>query len=306
MKQRALWRRGGWKRQTTAYIMAFPALFFFVLYLIYPLVIAFRMSLYDYTGIGPLTDFVGWANYKEAISNSSFIGALRNNFVLMGVEFIVSTVLAFGLAYLLFRGIFGWHVFNVILFLPYIIPLSVSAVIWSLIYEPTIGLLNQLLGELGLTALQHTWLGGTSTALGSVIGVWVWRTLPFNLIILFGAMIKIPGELLEAARIDGASGMRIVRNIIFPLTIPTIALLAVISIANDFRAFDIVWIMTQGGPAGLTEIASSFVYKVGFQENHYGYANAVAFLVFVVVIVFVALIALLQRRSFSSEKGESR
>ncbi|RKP54456.1 sugar ABC transporter permease [Cohnella endophytica] len=306
MRQSPLSRKGGWKRQAIAYCMAFPALFFFVLYLIYPLIIAFRMSLYDYSGIGPLKDFVGWANYKEAMRDSSFFDALSNNFTLMGVEFAVSTLLAFILAYMLFKGVFGWRAFNVILFLPYIIPLSVSAVIWSLIYEPTIGLLNQLLGDLGLKGLQHTWLGGTSTALGSVIAVWIWRTLPFNLIILFGAMIKIPGELLEAARIDGASGFRIVRHIIFPLTIPTIVLLAVISIANDFRAFDIVWIMTQGGPAGLTQIASSFVYKVGFQENHYGYANAVAFLVFVVVTAFVALIALLQRRSFSGEKGGFR
>ncbi|OCT12815.1 hypothetical protein A8709_20975 [Paenibacillus pectinilyticus] len=286
-----------------AYLMIFPAMFFFILYLVYPLFKSFHMSLYNYSGVGPLTKFVGMDNYAQVFKDDHFYQAMQNNFVLMASEIIVSMTVAFLLAYLLYKGVYGWKIFNVILFLPYIIPLTVSAVIWSLIYEPTIGLLNQALGAVGLQSLQRIWLGKPDTALFSIIIVWIWRTIPFNMLILLGTMLKIPKDLIEAARIDGAHGWRIVWHLILPLVMPTILLLCVISIANDFRAFDIVWVMTQGGPADATEIASTLVYKVGFQQNKYGYANAIAFVVFIVVTVFVAIISLL-RSQLMKQKGD--
>ncbi|MFC4597547.1 carbohydrate ABC transporter permease [Cohnella hongkongensis] len=279
--------KASWKEMGLAYLMIFPALFFFVLYLIYPLFKSLRMSLYDYSGIGSLTDFVGLANYAEALADKQFYNAMANNFTLMAIELVVSLTVAFVLAYFLYRGVFGWKFFNVVLFLPYIIPLSVSAIIWTSIYEPNIGLLNTFLDKIGLDSWKRVWLGSTDTSLYSVIAVWIWRTIPFNMLILLGAMLKIPKEMIEAARIDGCSGLRIVRYLIVPLTAPTIGLLFILSVAYDFRAFDMVWVMTQGGPADSTQIASTLVYKLGFSQNEYGYANAIAFLVF----AFVAAVA---------------
>ncbi|MFB9278848.1 carbohydrate ABC transporter permease [Cohnella cellulosilytica] len=279
--------KASWKEMGLAYLMIFPALFFFVLYLVYPLFKSLRMSLYDYSGIGSLTDFVGLANYVEALADKQFYNAMANNFTLMAIELVVSLTVAFILAYFLYRGVFGWKFFNVVLFLPYIIPLSVSAIIWTSIYEPNIGLLNTFLDKIGLDSWKRVWLGSTDTSLYSVIAVWIWRTIPFNMLILLGAMLKIPKEMIEAARIDGCSGFRIVHYLIVPLTAPTIGLLFILSVAYDFRAFDMVWVMTQGGPADSTQIASTLVYKLGFSQNEYGYANAIAFLVF----AFVAAVA---------------
>ncbi|MFC3799610.1 carbohydrate ABC transporter permease [Cohnella sp. GCM10012308] len=283
------------KKQLLAYAMIFPALFFFVLYLLFPLVKSLQMSFYDYDGVGPLSDFIGFGNFAEGFRDSRFYEAMGHNWILMAVELVVSMCVAFALAYFLFQGVFAWKWFNVVLFLPYIIPLAVSAVIWSLIFEPTIGMLNQLLAAVGLDSWQRVWLGSQDTSLLSVILVWVWRTIPFDMLILLGSLLKIPKELLEASKIDGCTGLRSIWHIILPLMLPTIMLLSIISIANDFRSFDIVWIMTQGGPIGSTEIASTLVYKLGFQENHYGYANAVAFMVFVIVTAMVGLVGLLLR-----------
>ncbi|WP_221226825.1 carbohydrate ABC transporter permease [Paenibacillus baekrokdamisoli] len=254
------------------------------------------MSFYDYDGIGKLDHFIGLDNFAEGFKDQRFYQAMSNNLILMFAEMAVSMSIAFVLAYFLFRGVFAWKFFNVVLFLPYIIPLAVSAVIWSLIFEPTIGMLNNFLGLIGLKSWQQVWLGSPNTSLFSVILVWVWRTIPFNMLILLGSLLKIPKEMIEASKIDGCTGIKTVWHIILPMMLPTIMLLLIISIANDFRSFDIVWIMTQGGPIGSTEIASTLIYKIGFKENHYGYANAIAIMVFVIVTVLVGLVSLILRK----------
>jgi len=294
------------KKQMLAYAMIFPAMFFFTLYLVFPFAKSLQMSLYDYDGVGKLERFVGFGNFAKGFGDLRFYEAMSNNLILMIAEMTISMSIAFLLAYFLFRGVFAWKWFNVVLLLPYIIPLAVSAVIWTLIFEPTIGMLNQLLEAAGLASWRQVWLGDPHTSLFSVILVWIWRTIPFNMLILLGSLLKIPKDLIEASKIDGCTGIRTVWHIILPLMLPTIMLLSIISIANDFRSFDIVWIMTQGGPIGSTEIASTLVYKIGFQENHYGYANAIAIMVFVVVTALVGAIGLIIRRANGQNERSER
>lgn len=268
--------------------MITPAMFFFVLFLLYPAFKAVDISLHEYSGIGRMTNFIGIRNYVDSLKDKAFFEAILNTLKFTGLDLLFTLSIAFVLAYVMFRKIPGWGFFKTALFIPYITPIIVASLIWRFIYEPNMGTLNTVLDMTGLGTLKHTWLGEYETAFGAVMVSWVWRQFPYHMLILYSAFMKIPEELMEAARIDGAGEGTIVMKIILPSVMPTLAVCMTFIIAMGFRAFDMVWILTQGGPGTTTGISSIFIFTQAFVLNKYGYANAVALEVFAVVggIVF--------------------
>lgn len=287
-----------WRENWIAWVMILPAMLLFFLFMIFPIFKAFHYSLYDYEGIGPLKPFVGLDNYLKGLTDPKFYNAMKNNAVLAVSDILITITVGFFLAYFLARKAFGWRFFNIALFIPFIVSVVVVAIIWKAVYEPTNGLLNNFLHLLGLDSWRKIWLGLPDTALYAVIATWAWKGVPFAMMILFGSILRIPADLFEAAKIDGAREWHLIRLIVFPLTMPTILLLIVLTISNDFRVFDLIWVMTQGGPLSSTEIATSYVYKQGFELNHYGYANALSFIVMLVLFCTVGIMSrLLQRKA---------
>lgn len=289
------------KENLTGYSMIIPAMFFFFLFLVFPVFKAIQISLYDYSGVGKMTDFIGLDNYMKSILDIEFFMSILNTLKLVVFDLIISTMVGFFLAYALFKRIGGWKFFSVALYIPSIVTVVVSGLIWRQIYEPNQGLLNSILRSLELDGLAKIWIGDMDIAMNSVIIAWIWKTIPFIMLILYSAMVRIPEELFESARIDGASEWNIIGKIVFPCMMPVIGVLTVLTIATDFRAFDMVQILTQGGPGNATEIATLYVYKMAVSIGEYGYANAVAVEIFFIVGILVfLLVGLLRKIGFSN------
>lgn len=248
------------------------------------------MSFYDYSGIGALDKFIGLKNYTTAFSDEIFLESVCTTLKLVVYDLIFTLSIGFLLAYMLYRRATGWKFFSVALYIPAVVPITVAGLIWRQIYETTQGLLNTTLGMVGLEALQQPWLGIYDTAFGSTVVAWVWRAIPFAMLILYSSMLKIPSDLLEAARLDGANEGHIISHIIFPQLLPMISVLTVNTIANDFRGFDMVYVLTGGGPGTTTQLTTLYIYKVAQKFFKYGYANALGIIVLVIVLILLGII----------------
>lgn len=284
------------KESIPAYILIAPTIAVFIIFLYIPLVNAFKISLFDFKGYGSMDKFVGLENYKYVIGDRVFWNSVGHTITLIGFDLLLSITIGFLLAYALFRGIKGKRVFHVAFFIPYLISMVVVGCIWKIIYDPMIGPLNQILGMLGLDSLRHSWLSEQGTALGSIIVTWIWRTIPFNMLILYANIMSLPTDYLEAAELDGASAWQRIRYVILPYLAPTFITLAILTITNDLRAFDMVWTMTKGGPGGATEVITSYVYRKAFSSQRFGIASTASIIMMAMMIVITAISQLTKRR----------
>jgi ABC-type sugar transport system permease subunit len=201
----------------------------------------------------------------------------------------MSVAVGFVLAYFLFLRVRGWRALQVVFMIPYITPAVVTALLWQFILEPTGGLVNSALRAIGLDALAGSWLTGTSTALGSVSLVQIWVTAPFAMLLIFGSMTALPVEVFESAAIDGAGHLRRMVYVALPMLKSTIILVSLVLTVSLFRSFDLVYLLTRGGPVNSTTIATLYVYVTAFVNNKYGYANALG-IVLGLLLVAVAII----------------
>lgn len=284
------------KESVPAYLLIAPTIAVFIIFLYIPLFNAFKISLYDYKGYGSMDDFIGLDNYKEVLGDKAFWESMWHTFTLIGVDLVVSITIGFLLAYVLFRGIKGKNFFNTAFFIPYLISMVVVGCIWKIIYDPTIGPLNQVLEMIGLGNLSHAWLADQSTALGAVIVTWIWRTIPFNMLILYANIMSLPSDYLEAAELDGASAFQRIRYVIIPYLGPTFVTLMMLTITTDLRAFDMVWTMTEGGPGGATEVITSYVYREAFSSQKFGTASTASIIMMAIMILVTGLSQLAKRR----------
>ena len=271
-------------------LMILPAMVPFTLFLVLPLVVAAWYSVHEYSGFGGIGEFIWFDNYIRAATDAELWASLWRNLFLAGSTLVLSVGGGFVLAFFLYRRVAGWRFLQVALFLPYVLPIAVTALLWTFIYEPNLGLLNSAFNAIGLDSLTGLWLSDPDAALPSASLVWAWRMTPFTMLLLFGAMLRISDEVIEAAQIDGASERRMMTNIVLPLVMPTVWLTCLLVVVTTFRTFDLMWILTQGGPSGSTRIATLYLYEQGFNFNNYGYANALGFVVAVLVAVPVSLI----------------
>ncbi len=269
-------------------LMAIPAVALLAVFVVWPVVVAGEYSTTSASGFGD-KDFVGLENFARLAVDQRFYASLARNVVFAAVVVAGSVVIGFVLAYLLFLRVRGWRVFQVLFMIPYITPVVVTALLWQFMLEPTNGLVNTALRSVGLGALAGPWLTGEATALGSVSLVQIWVTVPFAMLLIFGSMIALPDEILEAAELDGASHLRRMVGIVLPMLRSTIVLVVIVLTVQLFRSFDLVYLLTKGGPIGSTTIATLYVFVTGFVNNEYGYANAVG-IVLGLVLVAAALL----------------
>ncbi len=269
-------------------LLALPAVVLLVLFLIWPIVTSLQYSFTSASGFGDMSP-VGGANYARAIGDSDFWASIGRNVVFALIVLVSSVVIGFMVAYLLFLRVRGWGHLQVILMIPYIMPVVVTGLLWQFILEPEAGLVNTGLRKIGLGFLAGPWLSGQTTALGSVAIVQAWVTIPLAMLLIFGAMISIPTEVIEAADLDGAGHLTKMVRVVFPMIRPTVMLVAFVITLQLFRSFDLVYILTKGGPIESTTIATLYVFVQGFINNEYGYANAVG-IVLGLMLVVLALI----------------
>jgi raffinose/stachyose/melibiose transport system permease protein len=265
-----------------------PAVALFVLFVLLPICIAAYYGLFNWSGYGPLSDFTGVHNYKLVLSDPVFRGSLLHNVIIAVLSLLVQLPISIALALLLNRRMRGGTFLRLAVFAPYVLSEATTAVLWLLILQPG-GFVDQVMRAVGLGGLIHPWLADPAIVLYTLFAVVTWKYIGFGIILLLAGLQGIPAELREAAAIDGASAWQTTRRITLPLLGPTIRIWAFLSIIGSLQLFDIVWIMTIGGPANASSTMVTYMIQNGFRSLEFGYGSAVAVILFVVSFVFALL-----------------
>ncbi|MBE1488694.1 carbohydrate ABC transporter permease [Plantactinospora soyae] len=261
-----------------------PALILYVLFVLLPIGLAVYYSLYKWNGLGPLTEFIGFDNYRRALDDEVFRGAITHNGIIVVLSIAIQGLVGIGLALLLNQRMRGRAALRAVYFAPYILSEVVTAVTWLLMLQPD-GLVDTLLRAVGLGDLIELWLADTSVVLYTMFVVITWKYIGFAIILFLAGLQAIPQELIEAAAIDGAGRIQTIRRITLPLLGPTIRIWAFLSIIGSLQLFDLIWIMTLGGPANASNTMATYMIDRGFQRYEFGYGSAVAVILFVISFV---------------------
>ncbi|NBK23814.1 MAG: sugar ABC transporter permease [Spirochaetia bacterium] len=266
-----------------------PGLLFYGVYNLYGIVMTFQYSTLDWTGISQNSGFVGFANYLKLFKDPMMGVAVKNNLILMITSIVIQLPFALLLALALNSAIKGTRFFRTIFFLPMLFSTVATGIMWQLFFDPMFGILAYVMQQIGLGAYIIGFLADVRTAMPAVLFVICWQFIPFYMIILKAGLTNISVELYEAATIDGANRWQAFWKITLPLMGPTLRTSAVMSMVGSLKYFDLVYIMTGGGPSGATELMATYMYKKGFVEFGMGYASAIAGLMFIICFVFACV-----------------
>jgi len=278
------------------YTLAAPQIIGFAVFGIYPLVEVFRLSTLRVNSLSGNEQFVGLDNYVRLTTDPGMPTVLVNTAFFVAVLSIVGTVLALGLALLVNQTIAGINIFRAAIFLPALISMVAWTIVWGYILQPR-GLLDAFL--VGLGGSPYPWLRSELVTLGILVGVQALKNVGLNMMILLAALQGVPSELKEAARVDGAGNFRIFRSIVLPEISPAILMVFMLMIVGSFKVFDVIHLLTQGGPGVSTTVLSYYVYVQAFTNNDVGYASALSVLLFGLVLVITVLVWQLRRRFVS-------
>ena len=288
------------KERTAGWVFAGPALLAIGLFFAIPALASLVLSFTDFD-IYALADranlrFVGFGNYVALLQKPLFWKAMGNTlwFVVFGVPSIVAVSLAAAL--LVNSRMLKWRpVWRVALFAPFVTTLVATAVVWNYLLHTRYGLINYGLGKLGIDPVD--WLGSPSTSLPAILLFVTWKTFGYNMVIFLAALQSVSGDLLDAARVDGASWWTRLRHVVLPAIAPTVLLVSILTVAGMFQLFAEPYVMTQGGPEQSTVTVLYFMYEEGFKWWNLGSGAAVAFILFLCILVVTLLQLRVARRS---------
>jgi len=273
-----------------------PLMAMVVTFLLIPLVNAVYYVFVDFNGIDPTPAFVGLDNFVELAKDPDVWAASVNNAIWIILGTVGPLVLGLSFALLVWGVRRGSLFYRLAFFMPYVLPQVAIGVVWGWIYDPTRGWLNQVLGLVGLDALTTGWLGNPDTALYAVLATAVWATSGFIFIILLSALRNVDADLMDAARLDGAGGWQRLVYIIVPQIMPVFLMVTTITLVGGFAVFDIVFVMTGGGPAGASEVLGTYAYSSAFELNRISYGTTLALVITVISVPFAVWLNRLQRR----------
>jgi raffinose/stachyose/melibiose transport system permease protein len=273
-----------------------PAMIMVGYFFLFPLVQALYFSVVDYDGLNPNPKFVGLGNFQEMLADPEVWHALSNNVIWIIVGTISPIVIGLLIAMLLWTVRRGGVVYRILFFLPHILPGVAIAIVWGWIYDPVSGWLNQALALVGLKNLQTGWLGEPSLAIYAILATAIWATTGFVIVIFLSALRNVDIELVDAARIDGANAAQRLWYIILPQIMPVFMMVLTLTLVGGFSVFDIIFVMTGGGPANATNVLGTYAYQNAFSLNRIGYGTTLALMITVLSIPFAIVLNKLQRR----------
>ena len=265
-------------------------------FLLFPMANAVYYVFVDFNGINPSPPWIGFSNFSELAQDDKMWAAFKNNVIWIVIGTIAPLVVGLALALLV------WHVqrgsvwYRVAFFMPFVLPQVAVGVVWGWIYEPSRGWLNKVLETVGLGALTKGWLGDPDTALYAVLGTAIWVASAFVFVIFLSALRNVDMDLMDAARLDGTNGAQRLRYVILPQIMPVFLMVTTITLLGGFSVFDIIFVMTGGGPAGATDVLGTYAYSSAFQLNRISYGTTVALLITVLAVPFAIWLNRLQRR----------
>lgn len=271
------------KRGLVAYSFILPNFIGFALFTLIPVIFAFILSFLNWDGANDIT-WAGLNNFKRLFTDSTFKIALWNTVYYSILTVPLTLVSALGIAVLLNKKIAGRNIFRTIFFFPYVASLVAVAVVWNMIFNPSMGVVNEFLRSLGM-ATPPGWTSSTTWAMPVIIFVSIWKNMGYYMVIYLAALQAIPKDLYEAASIDGATPWQQFKNITVPMLTPTTFFVSIMLTISCFKVFDLVYMMTAGGPGRSTTVLVSHIYNTAFKEFSYGYSSALSMVLFAIVLV---------------------
>jgi ABC-type sugar transport system permease subunit len=264
-----------------------------------PLIGAFALSLTRWSGVGPI-HFNGLTNYVNAFHDGMVGTAFEHTLIYSAGTTVGKLAIGLGLALLADKGTRMLAAYRTILFIPALMSFVAVGILWSWLYNPEIGLVDHVISLFGVNTYSLTWLGSPHQALAALMIVEVWKWAGYTMVIFLAGLQTIPRELPEAARVDGASRFGVFRHVTWPLLRPITVINLIIAVAGSLNVFDLVYVMTSGGPFNATQTVMTYVYQQAFSDYNFGYAAAIAVLLFILVTV-VTLVCLRWFRSTAYE-----
>lgn len=280
-------------------VFVLPAFIIYAIFVLVPIGYNIYVSFLQTDLMSP-SKFVGVKNYINLFKDKTFTGALRNNILMVIGSLIAHLPLALLFGNILFQKIKGSHFFQTVFFLPSVICGVAVGLTWTFVYNSEFGLINKFLEIIGLESLQHVWLADKNLALFYIIIVVMWQFVGYHMVIQIAAMKNIPLSYYEAAEIDGASKWVQFKSITFPLIKPILKIDAVLIITGSLKYYDLVAVMTGGGPNHATELMSTYMFYQGFRTLKYGYSAAIG----VILLVLCMCSVLLSNFVFRTEQVE--
>lgn len=280
-----------------------PAVLIYCLFVFVPVVWSAYYGFFDWSGIGEST-FIGMDNYKEIIHDSVFWRALINNFIFILAAVFGQVPIALVLAILLHKSNGLQRFLRSAIFLPMVISTVVIGMVWQYIYHPQIGVLNLVLDKLGLESWKLEWLADPKIAIFSLIPPLIWSYVGLYLIIFISALQNIPSQIHDAAQIDGVSGLRKIVTVTLPMIWPTLQVAIVLCISGSLKSFDLVYIMTRGGPAHATELLATYMYNFTFSSFRYGFGSAISTTIVILSLLLIGTSQWLTSRKTAKNNAE--
>lgn len=277
-------------------VLVLPVMIVTAVFFLFPLGNALYYSLVDFDGLNPNPPFVGLGNFIRMVEDPAVWHALGNNLIWILVGTAAPMVVGLLVAMLLWTVRRGGAIYRVIFFLPYVLPGVAIGIVWGWIYDPVNGLLNQFLRSIGLGAWATGWLGEPDLALYAVLLTAIWAGTGFAIVIFLSALRNVDTELVDAARIDGANSAQRLWFIILPQIMPVFLMVLTLTLVGGFSVFDIIFVMTAGGPANATEVLGTYAYDQAFVLNNIGYGTTLALLITILSVPIAVLLNRLQRR----------
>src|SRR3712207_6085152 len=263
-----------WRRYRAGFFFVLPALILYLIFMVYPFFRSIYFSLTNWNGVTVDKGWVGLANYRELIGDRLFWLSLQHTVIWVIVGTIAPIVIGMLLALLLWRRPKGFTLFRTVFFMPQVLSTVVIGIVWNWIYNPIFGILNEALDAVGLEDLSRGWLGDPDVALYAVLVAAIWATIGFVFVILLAGLQNVSKDLLEAATIDGANSWQRFWNVTVPQLAGVLNVVIAFLLIGGFSVFDIVFVMTGGGPPNTTRLLSTFPLKEAVPPQHFGYSSA--------------------------------
>ncbi|HHV28328.1 MAG TPA: sugar ABC transporter permease [Clostridium sp.] len=287
------------QNKLAAILFILPASLLFFTIIIMPIFMSGYYSFLGWDGINQPT-FIGIGNYIELFTSpvAGFPKSLLNALILAVLSVFIQLPLSLGLALVLSRGVKGEKFFVAVFFMPVLISTVVIGQLWLKIYNPEYGIVNVALNSLGLEKYARTWLGEQDTALIAVFIPIIWQYVGYHMLLMYAGIKSIPTEIREAAKVEGATEGQIDRYIIIPMLKPIIKVCVIFAVTGSLKAFDLIYVLTRGGPAKATEVPSTLMVAMIFDRNRYGFGSAIA----IMIIALCFFFALAIKRAFGTEE----
>lgn len=274
-----------------------PTVLLLTVFLLWPIIESFRLSFFDWNGLDASKKNIGFANWSELVGDQYFWLSVRNGFVLLVMSIIVQVPMGLGIAVLLYRAGNRFRIFKFAYFFPFLMSSVAVGILFRQVFDPNFGLINSVLTQINLDSWALDWIGDPKIAIYSISLLVCWQFIPFYILLFLAALNGIPRELEEAASIDGAQDWKLFSRIHLPLLKGSMITAITLMVIGSLKYFDLMWVMTGGGPVYSTSTMATYLYQNAFKSYRVGYGSTIASALFLIVFAIAMLINFLSRKS---------